>query len=42
MPAMPPINSMQERGTVAALATSSLVLAICLCLILDQLVYEPK
>jgi len=33
---------MQERGTVAALATSSLVLAICLSLILDQLVYEPK
>ena len=33
---------MQERGTVAAIATSSLVLATCLCLILDQLVYEPK
>lgn len=33
---------MQERGTVAAIATSSLVLATCLCLVLDQLVYEPK
>lgn len=32
----------QERGTVAVIATSSLVLAICLWLILDQLVYEPK
>lgn len=40
---MPTINSKQyELGTVAAMATSSLVLALCLWLVLDQLVYEPK